>query len=73
MPLPAGRADGYYNLLVEDEVAKLDGHKSLYSSAFYTEDEFGLRYDGAAYQALKSAYDSGGRLPGLYDKCVRGR
>ena len=25
VPLPAGRTDGYYNRLVEDEVAKLDG------------------------------------------------
>ncbi len=73
VPLPAGRADGFYNLLVEDEVAKLDGQKSLYSSSFYTEDEFDLRYEGEAYRALKSAYDGGGRLLSLYDKCVRGR
>ncbi|HYB14574.1 MAG TPA: FAD-binding oxidoreductase [Streptosporangiaceae bacterium] len=73
MPLPEGEADGYYNRLVEDEVAKLDGHKSLYSTAFYTEDEFYRRYDGQAYQALKRAYDGEGRLLGLYEKCVLGR
>ena len=72
-PLPAGRADGYYNRLVEDEVTKLAGHKSLYSTAFYAEDEFDLLYNGEAYRALKSAYDGGGRLLSLYDKCVRGR
>jgi FAD/FMN-containing dehydrogenase len=72
VPLPGGRQDGYYNRLVEDEVAKLDGHKSLYSSAFYPEDEFYRRYNGEAYQALKRAYDGEGRLLSLYEKCVRG-
>jgi len=72
-PLPPGQGDGYYNRLVEDEVAKLDGHKSLYSTSFYPEDEFDLLYNGEAYRALKSAYDGGGRLLSLYDKCVRGR
>jgi FAD/FMN-containing dehydrogenase len=71
--LPPGRADGYYNRLVEDEVAKLDGHKSLYSTSFYPEDEFYRRYNGAAYAKLKRAYDGEGRLLGLYEKCVRGR
>ena len=71
--LPPGRTDGYYNRLVEDEVAKLDGLKSLYSTAFYPEDEFYQRYDGAAYQAVKRAYDADGRLLSLYDKCVLGR
>jgi FAD/FMN-containing dehydrogenase len=73
VPLPPGRADGYYNRLVEDEVAKLDGHKSLYSTSFYAEDEFYRRYNGNAYQALKRAYDGEGRLLSLYEKCVTGR
>ena len=73
VPLPPDRADGYHNRLVEDEVAKLDGHKSLYSTSFYAEDEFYRRYNGDAYRALKRAYDGEGRLLGLYEKCVRGR
>jgi FAD/FMN-containing dehydrogenase len=73
VPLPPGRQDGYYNRLVEDEVAALGGHKSLYSTSFYSEDEFYRRYNGDAYKALKHAYDGGGRLLGLYEKCVRGR
>ena len=74
--LPPGlrvQADGYYNRLIEDQVAKLDGHKSLYSTAFYPEDEFYRRYNGEAYHALKRAYDGQGHLLGLYEKCVRGR
>src|ERR1700758_1507860 len=76
VPLPeglGGEADGYYTRLVEDEVGRLNGHKSLYSTSFYPEDEFDLLYNGEAYHALKSAYDGGGRLLSLYDKCVRGR
>jgi FAD/FMN-containing dehydrogenase len=73
VPLPAGRQDGYFNRLVEDEVAALGGHKSLYSTSYYSEDEFYRRYNGDAYKVLKNAYDGGGRLLGLYEKCVRGR
>jgi FAD/FMN-containing dehydrogenase len=72
VPLPAGQADGYYNRLVEDEVSSLGGHKSLYSTSFYPEDEFYKLYNGEAYRALKRAYDGEGRLRGLYEKCVRG-
>jgi FAD/FMN-containing dehydrogenase len=73
VPLPPGHADGYYNRLVEDQVAALGGHKSLYSTSFYSEDEFYRRYNGDAYKVLKHTYDGGGRLLGLYEKCVRGR
>jgi FAD/FMN-containing dehydrogenase len=73
VPLPAGQADGYHNRLVEDEVSRLGGHKSLYSTSFYAEDEFYRRYNGEAYRALKHAYDGEGRLLGLYEKCVTGR
>ena len=72
VPLPVGQADGYHNRLV-DEVARLDGHKSLYSTSFYAEDEFYRKYNGEAYRALKRAYDGEGRLLGLYEKCVTGR
>jgi FAD/FMN-containing dehydrogenase len=73
VPLPPGQADGYYNRMVEEEVSALDGHKSLYSSAFYSEEEFRRRYNGAEYDKLKAGYDGDGRLLTLYDKCVRGR
>jgi FAD/FMN-containing dehydrogenase len=73
VPLPPGRTDGYYNRLIEDEVGALGGHKSLYSTSFYPEDDFNRLYNVAALEKLKQEYDSAGRLPGLYDKCVRGR
>ena len=73
VPLPPGRADGYLNRLVEDEVAALGGHKSLYSTSLYSEEQFRRLYNGPAHDRLKREYDPDGRLPGLYDKCVRGR
>jgi FAD/FMN-containing dehydrogenase len=71
--LPPGQEDGYHNRLVEDEVAALGGHKGLYSASFYTEEQFWASYNGPAYSALKQSYDGGGRLAGLYEKCVRGQ
>jgi FAD/FMN-containing dehydrogenase len=73
VPLPPGRSDGYHNRLVEDQVAALGGHKGLYSTSFYTEEQFWAHYNGPAYAALKRRYDAGGRLAGLYEKCVRGQ
>jgi FAD/FMN-containing dehydrogenase len=52
-------------------VNELGGHKSLYSTVHYPEDEFWRRYNGDAYAAVKQSYDPDARLPDLYDKCVR--
>jgi FAD/FMN-containing dehydrogenase len=59
------------NRLVEQQVSRLEGHKSLYSDAFYDEEEFHRRYGGDAYAALKARYDPGSRLLDLYSKAVR--
>jgi FAD/FMN-containing dehydrogenase len=71
--LPAGQADGYYNRRIEDKVTELGGHKGLYSTSFYSPDEFWASYNGPEYAALKRDYDPDGRLAGLYEKCVRGK
>jgi FAD/FMN-containing dehydrogenase len=73
VPLPPGRMDGHFNRMVEGEVAALGGHKGLYSTSFYSPEQFWSHYNGTAYAALKRAYDGGGRLAGLYEKCVRGQ
>jgi hypothetical protein len=70
VPLPPGQADGYHNRLIERKIAELGGHKGLYSTPFYPEEEFWEHYNGPAYAALKREYDSGGRLAGLYEKCA---
>jgi FAD/FMN-containing dehydrogenase len=71
--LRPGQLPEHHNRLIEREVARLDGHKSLYSTSFYTRDDFWEHYDGETYRRLKGMYDPAGRLLDLYDKCVRGR
>jgi FAD/FMN-containing dehydrogenase len=68
-----GQRRAHHNRRVEEEVARLGGHKSLYSDSFYTEDEFWRLYNGTAYTRLKQAYDPAGRLLDLYAKCVGNR
>lgn len=70
--LAPGEVDGTYNRLIERVVTEVDGHKSLYSTSFYEPDEFWRLYNGEVYDKVKNRYDPDGRLPGLYDKCVRG-
>ncbi len=71
--LPPGAGDGFYNRQVEDKVTELGGHKGLYSTSYYSREEFSRLYNGPAYAELKHAYDPDGRLASLYDKCVGGR
>jgi FAD/FMN-containing dehydrogenase len=68
--LPPGAANGYYNRKIEEQVTALGGRKGLYSTSFYSEDEFWALYNGPDYQELKREYDGSGRLASLYDKCV---
>ncbi|MFZ2388335.1 MAG: FAD-binding oxidoreductase [Polaromonas sp.] len=61
---------GHFNRLVEREVLRLGGIKSLYSDCYFTPEEFSQAYGMARYQALKARYDPAGRMLGLYQKCV---
>jgi FAD/FMN-containing dehydrogenase len=65
------REDGYYNRLIEEKVRELDGKKSLYSTSFYSRDEFWELYNKPRYDELKQTYDPANALKNLYDKCVR--
>ena len=73
VPELPGQRDGHHNRLIEDKVTELGGRKSLYSSSYYTEDEFWRSYNGSQYELLKKQYDPQGRLLDLYAKCVRDR
>ena len=70
VPIEPGRTDGDVNRDVETTVAGLGGHKSLYSDAYYGEEEFWAAYGGENYAALKRRYDSGGRYLDLFAKAV---
>ena len=71
--LPPGAGDGFHNRAIEEEVTRLGGRKSLYSTAFYPRDEFWSTYGGAEYSVLKAKYDPEARLLDLYDKTVARR
>jgi FAD/FMN-containing dehydrogenase len=68
-----GRRDGDVNRMIEEEVTRLGGHKSLYSDAYYDEATFAALYGGAAYEPVKRRHDPMGRFPTLYEKAVQAR
>jgi FAD/FMN-containing dehydrogenase len=70
--LPGAR-DGDVNRAIERWVADLEGHKTLYSDAFYDRETFDQLYGGDAYRAAKRRYDPDSRLTDVYDKVVRRR
>jgi FAD/FMN-containing dehydrogenase len=71
--VPAGATDGETNRLIESKVGELDGHKSLYSDAYYSADEFDELYGGETYKTLKKTYDPDSRFLDLYSKAVQRR
>ncbi|AEF38679.1 FAD-binding oxidoreductase [Hoyosella subflava] len=73
VPVVAGQPEGHTNRMIENEVDRLDGHKSLYSDAFYERKEFDALYGGDTYRELKETYDPNSRLLDLYAKAVQGR
>jgi FAD/FMN-containing dehydrogenase len=62
---------GYTNRMIERKVGELDGHKSLYSDAYYTAAEFDELYGGEAYKTVKKIYDPDSRLLNLFTKAVQ--
>ncbi len=69
--VPVGPEDGHTNKLIERKISTLHGHKSLYSDAFYSQEEFDELYGGEAYKTVKKAYDPDSRLLDLYAKAVQ--
>jgi len=65
--------DGPTNRRIEAAVAEHDGHKSLYSDAYYDRATFDRLYNVSALEIVKERYDPGSRLTGLYEKAVRRR
>ena len=71
--VPVGPTDGHTNKLIERKVSELDGHKSLYSDAYYSAEEFDDLYGGETYKTVKKIYDPDSRLLDLYAKAVQRR
>src|SRR3954463_2824196 len=71
--LPRGEHEPFHKSAIERAVTDLGGRKSLYSTAFYPEDEFWANYGGPDYDVLKKTYDPDSRLLDLYAKTVNRR
>ena len=71
--VPVGAGEGHTNKLIERKVSDLEGHKSLYSDAYYSPDEFDELYGGETYKTIKKSYDPDSRLLDLYAKAVQRR
>lgn len=71
--VPIGATEGETNRRIERTVTELDGHKSLYSDAYYDRREFDALYGGDAYRSVKQRYDPDSRLLDLYAKAVQRR
>jgi FAD/FMN-containing dehydrogenase len=71
--VPVGPTEGHTNKLIERKVSELQGHKSLYSDAYYSPDEFDELYGGETYKTVKKSYDPDSRLLDLYAKAVQRR
>lgn len=73
VPIAPGAEDGDVNRAIEAAVSEHDGHKSLYSDAYYDRETFDRLYNVPVLEQVKSRYDPGSRLTGLYEKAVRRR
>jgi FAD/FMN-containing dehydrogenase len=71
--VPIGPEEGYTNKMIEQKVSELDGHKSLYSDAYYSPEEFDQLYGGEIYKTVKKNYDPDSRFLDLYAKAVQRR
>ena len=71
--VPVGPTDGYTNKMIEHKVSDLEGHKSLYSDAYYSPEDFDELYGGETYKTVKKTYDPDSRLLDLYAKAVQRR
>jgi FAD/FMN-containing dehydrogenase len=71
--VPVGATEGATNRLIEQKVSDLDGHKSLYSDAYYSPEKFDELYGGETYKTVKKTYDPDSRLLDLYAKAVQRR
>jgi FAD/FMN-containing dehydrogenase len=71
VPRDPDQPEGAANRLIEEQVTALEGHKSLYSDAYYDEARFWRLYGGDTYAELKRRYDPKSRLLDLYSKAVQ--
>jgi hypothetical protein len=60
----------HYNKLLERELRKYQGVKGLYSTSYFSKEEFWKMYDYDRYKKIKSEFDPQNVFPDLYEKVV---
>lgn len=68
--LPSAYEEGHYTKMIESKVAEYQGFKSLYSSSYYSEEQFWQIYDRKKYFELKSKYDPLNKLRTFLEKTL---
>ena len=71
--VPSKEPVGHFNRKVEQKTSELNGIKMLYSTSFYTPDEFEHNYNFKHAESLKAKYDPRRLFKNLYEKCVKDR
>jgi len=66
-----GNAAGKINKALENACIDFGAKKTLYSAAYFTEEEFSKQYNGELYQRIKTKYDPEGRVRSWYDRLTR--
>jgi len=66
-----GNEAGTVNRALEQLCTKLGGKKTLYSSVYFSEEEFFEQYNGQLYKRIKAKYDPTGRLRGWYERLTK--
>jgi len=66
-----GMKAGTINRALEQLCKDLGGKKTLYSAAYFSEEEFYEQYNGDAYKRVKSKYDPNTRLRGWYERLMK--
>jgi len=66
-----GMAAGRINRELEVLTASLNGKKTLYSAAYFSEETFYREYNGDLYKKLKQKYDPNGRVRGWYERLTK--
>jgi len=66
-----GMRAGTINKALEQLCTDMGGKKTLYSAAYFSEEEFFRQYNGAEYQRIKAKYDPNGRLRGWYERLTK--
>lgn len=63
-----GNGAGHINRALETLCTNMGGKKTLYSTCYYSEEEFYEQFNGSEYHGVKQRYDPDGRLRGWFQR-----